>query len=132
MFIAPNVRNLIPLLCIGLFLLMPQPAAAQRFDLFDVDITAFPIVTARFIALDANGKLVAGFTAQQFAITENGAPVAAVFDPACPAQVPPQRTAIRILADRSGSMGNGKLTLAMPGCLTSLPPSISPPAIPLA
>lgn len=110
-----------PLLCgligSGLLAFMPQSATAQRFDLFDVDITAFPLVTARFIALDAKGSLIPGLTPQDFDITENGAPVATVFDPSCPPQVPPQQTAIRFLADRSGSMGNGKLVLGVTGMI---------------
>ncbi|MCE7935624.1 MAG: choice-of-anchor D domain-containing protein, partial [Chlorobi bacterium CHB2] len=115
------LRNVMPLLCWlvcgGLVALVPPAASAQRFDLFDVDITAFPLVTARFIALDANGDVVQGLTPQDFSITENGAPVATILSPTCPPQTPPQKTAIRILADRSGSMGNGKLTLAISGMI---------------
>ena len=70
-----------------------------------------------FVALDPNGKLLSGFTQKDFEITENDAPVAAVMDPSCPPQTPPQKTAIRLLADRSGSMGNGKLTLAIAGMI---------------
>lgn len=109
-----------PLLCgliSWLLALLPQPATAQRLDLFDIDITAFPLVTARFVALDNNGELLQGLTPQDFEITENGAPVATVLGPSCPPQVPPQKTAIRLLADRSGSMGNGKLTLAIAGMI---------------
>ncbi|MBK8911931.1 MAG: hypothetical protein IPM61_11455 [Chlorobi bacterium] len=105
------LRNVMPLLCWlvcgGLVALVPPAASAQRFDLFDVDITAFPLVTARFIALDANGDVVQGLTPQDFSITENGAPVATILSPPARRRPHPRKPPFGFLPTAADPWGTG-------------------------
>lgn len=89
---------------------------AQSLTIYDVNASAFPLIRAKFFAMDANGKPLPDLSARDFAIRENGV-LRSVTSASCPPQVIAKSLSVILTIDVSGSMSEGtggvsNLTLA--------------------
>lgn len=89
---------------------------AQSLTMYDINASAFPLIRAKFFALDADGKPIPDLTARDFAIRENGTP-RTVTSATCPPQGIAKSLSVVLTIDVSGSMSEGiggisNLTLA--------------------
>ncbi len=84
---------------------------AQSIRILDIDTTAFPIIKAKFYALDNQGKQIYGLTPQQIQLTENALP-RTVTRISCPPAKPPVPISVVLTIDISGSMSGEGVTLA--------------------
>lgn len=105
-------------LCLVLFLLCGALAemSAQSLTMYDVNASAFPLIRAKFFALDADGKPFSDLSVRDFAIRENGA-TRTVTSATCPPQGIAKSLSVVLTIDVSGSMSEGtggisNLTLA--------------------
>ncbi len=88
-----------------LALIMSIPVHAQYFQLYNVDGSKFPMMSAQFVAQDAAGNDYKDLKKGEFDITENGVSVYSSATFGCKdTAVPPAANVVMIL-DRSGSMG---------------------------
>jgi outer membrane protein OmpA-like peptidoglycan-associated protein len=87
----------------GIFL-NTLPLPAQSLTVYDVNASAFPLMRAKFFALDANGNPLSDIAAQDFLIRENGTP-RLVTTANCGAGVPTKSLSVVLTIDVSGSMG---------------------------
>jgi WD40 repeat protein/outer membrane protein OmpA-like peptidoglycan-associated protein len=90
--------------------------SAQSLTMYDVNASAFPLVRAKFFALDADGKPIPDLSVRDFAIRENGTP-RSVTTATCPPQGVTKSLSVVLTIDVSGSMSEGangisNLTLA--------------------
>ena len=86
------------------FLLPADRLGAQSLSLFDIDLTNFPEVSARIVALDQAGEPIQGLSDGEFTITENGRPVQAILQVDCPPPLVEEPMSVVLVNDRSGSM----------------------------
>jgi len=77
---------------------------AQSFSVFGVDVSAYPEISARYLALDAGGSPITNLSTDDFAITDNGVQATAVLQSQCPPGVNPGPASVVLVNDRSGSM----------------------------
>jgi uncharacterized protein (TIGR02145 family) len=84
--------------------LLCSSAYGQSLSVFDVDTTNFPVMKAKFYALDNNWQQITGFNTSDFVIKENGIR-RNVLSVSCPAPKPPEALSSILVMDASGSMG---------------------------
>ena len=79
---------------------------AQSLTVYDVNASAFPLMRAKFFALDANGNPITDIAPSDFAIRENG--IARVVTTAtCAPGISVKSLSVVLTIDVSGSMGEG-------------------------
>lgn len=79
---------------------------AQSLTIYDVNASSFPLIRAKFFAMDANGKPFNDLSARDFAIRENGVP-RIVTSATCPPQNIVKSLSVVLTIDVSGSMSEG-------------------------
>ncbi len=89
---------------------------AQSLTIYDVNASSFPLIRAKFFAMDADGKPLPDLSTRDFAIRENGIP-RVVTSATCPPQSIAKSLSVILTIDVSGSMsegtgGSSNLTLA--------------------
>ncbi len=95
------MRTLLIVVCAWL---LPQAVHAQFFQLYGLDVSKFPQMSAHFVAQDAAGNDYPSVSNSDFNIVESGVPLDAVTTYECrDTAVPPAANVVLIL-DRSGSM----------------------------
>lgn len=110
------VRTAFCLAFVVIFLLEEAQLPAQSLTMYEVNASAFPLVRAKFFALDADGKPIPDLSARDFTIRENGT-VRSVTSATCPPQSNAKSLSVVLTIDVSGSMSEGtggvsNLTLA--------------------
>lgn len=80
-----------------------QPLLAQTFNLYDIDTSRFPTISARILALDSAGQEFPNLTASDFSIAENGKPMTTGLQVHCNT-VKPSPANVVMVVDRSASM----------------------------
>lgn len=83
---------------------------AQYFRLSDVDASNYPLVSARYMAVDAVGDPMLSLPPNNFQILENGRPVKQVITSTCPPINEDSLANVLLVGDRSGSMAGGKFS----------------------
>ncbi|MDQ1265862.1 MAG: hypothetical protein QG635_1014, partial [Bacteroidota bacterium] len=78
-------------------------ASAQSLNIFNVDTSSFPVMKAKFYALDASNKQIRTLSASDFEITENGT-LRKILSVSCPPEQAPARLSSVLVLDVSGSM----------------------------
>ncbi|MDQ1265835.1 MAG: hypothetical protein QG635_987, partial [Bacteroidota bacterium] len=78
-------------------------ASSQSLNVFGIDTSSFPVMKAKFYAIDSNNKQIRNLSVTDFAITENGAN-RKVLSVSCPPESPPSRLSSVLVLDVSGSM----------------------------
>ena len=86
-------------------LLSAQTLYSQSIDLFDIDATNFPVMRAKFYALDATGNQVRP-SGSELSLKENGT-ARTIINISCPPPVPPKALSSVLVIDVSGSMSSG-------------------------
>lgn len=99
-----------------LYTLNTASILAQSLTVYEVNASAFPLMRAKFFALDANGNPISDISSQDFSIRENGIQ-RLVTTATCAPGIPAKSLSVVLTIDVSGSMGEGSggtanLTLA--------------------
>lgn len=89
-----------------IILLAALPASAQRLTLLSIDSSGFPLIRAKFYALDPSGAPLAGLSKESVTVTENGAR-RQVVSLSCPSSSPHMALSSVLAIDVSGSMSYG-------------------------
>ena len=92
-----------------MFFLYTGITYSQSLSVFDIDTTNFPIMKAKFFALDKDGKQIRP-NASDFSITENGLP-RTVLNVTCPSPKPQVPLSSVLVFDVSGSMSGSPLDM---------------------
>jgi len=79
---------------------------AQSLDVYDLDLSNFPEVSGRLVALDASGEPIDGLSQDDISVTENGNPVPSILDLNCPPTTVDEPLSVVLVNDRSGSMNS--------------------------
>ncbi|TAE23578.1 MAG: VWA domain-containing protein [Candidatus Kapaibacterium sp.] len=79
---------------------------AQSLTVYDINASAFPLMRAKFFALDANGNPITDLAAQDFMVRENGTQ-RVVTTASCQPGLPTKSLSVVLTIDVSGSMGEG-------------------------
>ncbi len=82
---------------------LPTAAQAQSFTVFDADASDFPLVRAKFYALDSNGRSLRTVAVRDFTVTENGVR-RFIKNVIMPSAEPEQALSAVLTVDVSGSM----------------------------
>lgn len=98
-------------LCLLLAFLVGYTAYSQTLSLFDIDVSNFPTIKAKFFAFDKDGNQITNLSPSDFELKENGQN-RNVTIVSCPTPKPPQALSSVLVMDASGSMGGGNLNLA--------------------
>jgi len=95
------------------FLAAATGHAQHLLTMFDVDTSAFPTISAKIYALEADGATTQGLTVDDFELREDGVsrPILSL---TCPPAAPPPRLSITLSIDISGSMLSGPDTDSPP------------------
>ncbi|MCC7439632.1 MAG: choice-of-anchor D domain-containing protein [Armatimonadetes bacterium] len=93
-------------------------AQSQYFRLSDVDARNYPLVSARYTAVDAVGNPLLSLSASNFQVLENGRPVKQVIATNCPPIDDDSLANVLLVGDRSGSMEGDKLRRMKQGLTT--------------
>jgi WD40 repeat protein len=94
-----------------LLFLIGKTAFSQSLSLFDIDASNFPIIKAKFFAIDKDGNQIANLSPSDFDLKENGT-MRNVTLVTCPSPKPPQALSSVLIMDASGSMSGDNLNLA--------------------
>jgi len=78
-------------------------AIGQSFSVFDIDTTNFPIIKARYYALDSIGNQIKNLAPTDFEVKENGL-IRTVTNVSYPQELPLESTSIAMGIDASWSM----------------------------
>ncbi|PKL84745.1 MAG: hypothetical protein CVV22_11190 [Ignavibacteriae bacterium HGW-Ignavibacteriae-1] len=78
-------------------------SSGQSLSLFDLDISNFPTIKAKFYAFDADGKQILNLSPSDFELMENGLK-RTVTNVSCPTPAPPIAISSVLTIDVSGSM----------------------------
>ena len=84
---------------------------AQSLIVFDIDAVSFPVVNAKFYALNEDNDQLLDLSPDDFEIYEDGMK-REVLSVSCPEPVPPAAISSVLVMDVSGSMSGGMLNLA--------------------
>lgn len=87
-----------------LFFSLLSSLSAQSFSVFGVDVSAYPEISAKYIALDAGGRPITNLFTDDFKITDNGIDATAVLQSQCPPVADAGPASVVLVNDRSGSM----------------------------
>jgi hypothetical protein len=87
------------------------PVFGQSIEFFDIDASAFPIMKAKFLALDTNGEQLKDVTINDFSIKEEGN-VRKIISVTCNKIVELEPVSTVLVMDASGSMARKNLDLA--------------------
>jgi uncharacterized protein (TIGR02145 family) len=90
------------------WVLCVNQSIGQSLSLFDLDISNFPTIRAKFYAFDAEGNLIRNLSPSDFEVKENGLQ-RAVTNVSCPAPKPPIAISSVLTIDISGSMGGERI-----------------------
>ncbi len=113
-FYVNEVRKMKKSLLLIIFFL-PGMLLSQSLSLFDVDVSSFPTMRAKFYALDAEGKQIRNLCSSEFELLENGV-LRAVTNVSCPSPQPPQAISSVLTIDISFSMDGQLLKNAKAAC----------------
>ncbi len=92
-------------------LILYNTAISQKLSVYDIDISNFPIIKAKFLAYDKDGNHVRNLSTSDFEIKENGKNrVVTIVD--CPPTNPPEALSSVLVLDASGSMSGKNLLIA--------------------
>jgi hypothetical protein len=78
--------------------------SAQSFSVFGVDVSAYPEISAKYLALDPSGKPLTNLFTDDFTITDNGVNAQVVLQSQCPPVEAAGPASVVLVNDRSGSM----------------------------
>ena len=87
------------------------PVFGQSIEFFDIDASAFPIMKAKFLALDTNGEQLKDVTINDFSVKEEGN-VRKIISVTCNKIVEFEPVSTVLVMDASGSMARKNLDLA--------------------
>jgi uncharacterized protein (TIGR02145 family) len=102
-----NKQSLFAMALLFLVLCVNQ-ASGQSLSLFDIDISNFPTVRAKFYAFDGEGKQVTNLPTSDFELLENGVK-RNITIVSCPTPKPPIAISSVLTIDVSGSMGGQRI-----------------------
>ncbi len=97
---------LIAVCVVGEIAVNPASLRAQSLTVYDVNASAFPLMRAKFFALDASGNPITDLAAQDFMVRENGTQ-RVVTTASCQPGLPTKSLSVVLTIDVSGSMGEG-------------------------
>ncbi len=97
--------------CLLLLLLQMHRADAQSLSLYDIDTRAYPLLRAKLLLYDSEGKRVESLSPDELLLTENGVQ-RRVLRVDCPPVVPLSPISAVLTIDASGSMDGPGLVLA--------------------
>jgi WD40 repeat protein/uncharacterized protein YegL len=87
-------------------------ASGQSLNVFDIDQSNFPVISAKFTALNEDGSQINNLDIADLEITEHGTPVE-ILNVSCPSKnISPPDLSCVIVTDVSGSMNGDRLKLA--------------------
>ncbi len=101
--------NIYLMLVLGVFISLTR-SYAQSNQLFDLDKSNYPTISAKFIAFDSEGKQILSSTKENVSLLENNTPQEIV-EVKNPSYVPPKKTSIVLSVDVSGSMTGRSLEI---------------------
>lgn len=92
-------------------LLSGAMASAQSLSVFDVNIDDYPVIKAKFFALDANDSTITNLTESDFKVYEDGIERDVILV-SCPQPEPPKALSAVLTIDVSGSMAGQRIGFA--------------------
>jgi WD40 repeat protein len=95
----------------AIFFMVIGTSISQSLQIISIDTTNFPIITAKFYAIDSSGKQITKLLPSDFIITENGINVQAL-NISCPINQTQLPISSVITIDASGSMWSGRIDIA--------------------
>lgn len=101
------MKKLLVLIC----LLCNYYSYSQSITIFDVDMSTYPIMRAKFFALDSLGNQITNLSPSDFSIVENGLQ-RQITSISCPPPKPIDALSSLLIIDVSGSMGWGASTVS--------------------
>jgi formylglycine-generating enzyme required for sulfatase activity len=117
--------------CFILLLLLPAMMPAQSLSLYDIDTRAYPLLRARLLLFDDDGRRVSNLSPADLMLTENSIP-RRIVRVDCPPETSPSPISAVLTIDASGSMGGQGLPLAKAAArawIDAFPPGASECAV---